>query len=66
MSCLMKIMTLAFEARQNLYLSVPGDTKRLPEYLMQEDRLVKALLDSKQLNRISAGRYEYVVTSPTA
>ena len=56
-------MTLAFHASQHLDLPVANQTKHLRSYLQQEDRVIKALLDARQLDRIAPGRYRYTVTT---
>ena len=56
-------MGLAFRASQHLDLPVANQTERLRTYLRHEDRVIKALLDSRQLSRIGPGRYRYTVTT---
>ena len=56
-------MPLAFCASQRLDLSVSRQAARLPEYLAEEERVLGALLDSRQLTRLGPGRYRYMVTS---
>ena len=56
-------MTLAFRASQHLDLPVASQNKHLRSYLRQEDRVIKALLDEQQLERIGPGRYRYTVTT---
>lgn len=56
-------MPLAFQAGQRLNLPVPSQAERLPDYLRQEERLLAALLDERQLERIEEGRYRYLVTT---
>ena len=56
-------MTLAFRASQHLDLPVANQTEHLRSYLRQEDRVIKALLDARQLERIGPGRYRYTVTT---
>ena len=56
-------MTLAFRASQHLDLPVANQTQPLRSYLQQEDRVIKALLDARQLDRIGPGRYRYTVTT---
>ena len=56
-------MTLAFRASQHLDLPVANQTGHLRSYLQQEDRVIKALLDAHQLDRIGPGRYRYTVTT---
>ena len=58
-----KSMPLAFEASQKLDLPVKTGAERLPTYLREEERVLGALLDAKQLTRLQPGRYRYVVTS---
>ena len=55
-------MTLAFSARQTLSLSTPGDAERLSAYLADEERVIGALLDLQQLERLAPGHYRYTVT----
>lgn len=57
------LMPLAFSASQHLALNVQQNADRLPAYLHEDDRLVAALLDSRQLTPLGPGRYRYVVTS---
>ena len=57
------LMPLAFSASQHLALHVQQNADRLPAYLHEDDRLVAALLDSRQLTPLEPGRYRYVVTS---
>ncbi len=56
-------MTLAFRASQHLDLPVANQSEHLRSYLRQEDRVIKALLDERQLERIGPGRYRYTVTT---
>ena len=56
-------MSLAFEASQKLDLPVQCHAERLPDYLQQEERVLGALLDSRQLTKIKPGHYRYLVTS---
>ena len=58
-----KTMPLAFEASQKLDLPVRTGAERLSTYLLEEERVLGALLDAKQLTRLQSGRYRYVVTS---
>ena len=55
-------MPLAFSASQQLQLSVDRAAARLPAYLADEDRVVQALLDPSQLERIAPSHYRYTVT----
>ena len=41
------IMTLAFKARQKIDLVVQDNAEQLPDYLLQQERVVGAMLDSK-------------------
>ena len=56
-------MPLAFSASQKLDLPVQTQIDRLPAYLQEEERVVKALLDPSQLERLEPGRYRYTVTT---
>ena len=56
-------MLLAFSASQTLNLAVESQMDRLPAYLNQEERVVKALLDADQLERLGPGQYRYTVTT---
>ena len=56
-------MSLAFCASQRLDLPVSRQAARLPDYLAEEERVLGALLDSRQLTRLGPGRYRYMVTS---
>ena len=56
-------MPLAFQASQKLDLPVKQHAERLPAYLQHEQRVLEALLDARQLTRLSPGRYRYLVTS---
>jgi len=56
-------MLLAFEAKQKLKLSVTRNKKYLPNYLLEEERVVGAMLDSKKLVPEGRGKYKYNVTS---
>lgn len=55
-------MPLAFSASQQLQLSVNHDPEHLAGYLADEDRVVKALLDARQLEQLAPGHYRYSVT----
>ena len=55
-------MPLAFSASQELQLNVAGHAQQLPAYLAEEERVVMALLDPKQLERLGPGRWRYTVT----
>jgi len=56
-------MLLAFEAKQKLKLSVTRNKKYLSNYLLEEERVVGAMLDSKKLLPEGNGKYKYTVTS---
>ena len=55
-------MPLAFSASQQLQLPVQERPDRLASYLGEEERVVKALLDARQLTTLGPGRYRYAVT----
>ncbi len=56
-------MLLSFDAKQKLKLSVTTNKERLSTYLLQEERVVGAMLDSKKLIPEGQGKYKYYVTS---
>ena len=56
-------MMLAFDAKQKLKLSVTRNKKYLSKYLLEEERVVGAMLDPNKLVPEGAGRYKYTVTS---
>ena len=56
-------MLLSFDAKQKLKLSVTRNKEYLSKYLLEEERVVGAMLDSKKLIPEGAGRYKYTVTS---
>ena len=56
-------MLLNFDARQKLKLSVTTNKDRLSTYLLQEERVVGAMLDSNKLIPEGKGKYKYNVTS---
>ncbi len=56
-------MLLSFDARQQLKLSIKSNKKYLSKYLLEEERVVGAMLDSKKLVSEGEGRYKYTVTS---
>ena len=56
-------MPLAFSASQRLDLPVDRDREHLAEYLQQEERVIAALLDERQLTKLNPGTYRYTVTS---
>jgi hypothetical protein len=55
-------MSLAFSASQQLQLDINDQADRLVRYLEDEERVVKALLDPKQLQNVGPGQYRYEVT----
>ena len=56
-------MLLSFDARQKLKLSVTTNKEYLSDYLLQEERVVGAMLDSNKLIPEGEGKYKYNVTS---
>ena len=56
-------MLLSFDAKQKLKLSVTRNKEYLSKYLLEEERVVGAMLDSKKLVPEGPGRYKYTVTS---
>jgi len=56
-------MLLTFDAKQKLKLSVTRNKEYLSKYLLEEERVVGAMLDSKKLLPEGEGRYKYTVTS---
>tara|TARA_Y100001968_G_scaffold183491_1_gene168069 strand:- start:7801 stop:8316 length:516 start_codon:yes stop_codon:yes gene_type:complete len=56
-------MRLAFDARQKLKLSVNSNNELLSDYLLQEERVVGAMLDPTKLVKQGPGKYRYSVTS---
>ena len=56
-------MQLSFDAKQKLKLSVTRNKKYLSQYLLEEERVVGAMLDSKKLQPEGEGRFKYTVTS---
>ncbi len=56
-------MSLAFNARQKLDLPVKSDSQRLPDYLLQQERVVGAMLDSNKLTALGPNSFRYEVTS---
>ena len=56
-------MLLSFDAKQKLKLSVTINKEYLSKYLMEEERVVGAMLDSKKLEPEGEGKYKYTVTS---
>ena len=56
-------MLLSFDAKQKLKLSVPRNKEYLSKYLLEDERVVGAMLDSRKLESEGTGRYKYTVTS---
>ncbi len=56
-------MLLTFNAKQKLKLSVTRNKEYLSTYLLEEERVVGAMLDSNKLVSEGEGRYKYTVTS---
>ena len=56
-------MLLSFDAKQKLKLSVSRNKEFLSDYLLEEERVVGAMLDSKKLIPEGKGKYKYTVTS---
>ena len=56
-------MLLSFNAKQKLSLSITRNKEYLSKYLLEEERVVGAMLDSKKLVLEGEGRYKYTVTS---
>ena len=56
-------MLLAFDAKQKLKLSVTKNKEYLSDYLLEEERVVGAMLDSRKLVLEGEGKYKYTVTS---
>ena len=56
-------MLLAFNAKQKLKLSVTRNKEYLSNYLLEEERVVGAMLDSRKLVPEGEGKYKYTVTS---
>ena len=56
-------MLLAFDAKQKLRLSVTRNKKYLSKYLLEEERVVGAMLDPNKLVPEGDGKYKYTVTS---
>ena len=56
-------MSLAFKARQKIDLVVQDNAEQLPDYLLQQERVVGAMLDPKKLTPLGSGGFRYEVTS---
>ena len=57
------VMPLAFSASQRLDLPVDRNRRHLAAYLQQEERVIGALLDERQLSKLLPGTYRYTVTT---
>ncbi len=57
------MMPLAFKARQKIDLVVQHNTEQLSDYLLQQERVVGAMLDSNKLTPLGPGSFKYEVTS---
>ena len=57
------MMSLAFTARQKIDLVVQDNEEQLPDYLLQQERVVGAMLDPKKLTRLGPCSFKYEVTS---
>ena len=56
-------MSLAFTARQKIDLVVQDNQEQLSDYLLQQERVVGAMLDPKKLTPLGPGSFKYEVTS---
>ena len=56
-------MLCAIDANQKLKLSVTRNKEYLSNYLLEEERVVGAMLDSRKLVPEGEGKYKYTVTS---
>jgi len=56
-------MLLSFDAKQKLKLSVTRNKEYLSKYLLEEERVVGAMLDSRKLVPEGESKYKYTVTS---
>ena len=56
-------MLLSFDAKQKLKLSVTRNKEYLSKYLLEEERVVGAMLDPNKLEPEGEGKYKYTVTS---
>ena len=56
-------MLLSFDAKQKLKLSVTRNKEYLSKYLLEEERVVGAMLDPKKLVSQGRSKYKYTVTS---
>ena len=56
-------MPLAFRASQHLDLPVRHNIERLQGYLLEQERVVGAMLDPQKLTLLAPGSFRYTVTS---
>ena len=56
-------MPLAFTARQKIDLVVQENKEQLSDYLLQQERVVGAMLDPNKLTLLGPGSFKYEVTS---
>ena len=56
-------MLLFFDAKHKLKLSVTRNKEYLSKYLLEEERVVGAMLDPNKLEPEGDGKYKYTVTS---
>ena len=56
-------MSLAFNARQEIDLPVKDNIQSLSDYLLQQERVVGAMLDPQKLVPLGDGNFRYTVTS---
>ena len=61
--CKFLIMSLSFKAQQKIDLVVQENQDQLPDYLLQQERVVGAMLDPKKLTLLGPGSFKYEVTS---
>ncbi len=57
------IMSLGFRASQKLDLPVSRNSERLPDYLLEQERVVGAMLDPRKLTSLGPGSFRYTVTT---
>ena len=56
-------MSLAFRASQQLDLPVSSNVELLTDYLLEQERVVGAMLDPQKLTLLAPGSFRYTVTS---
>ena len=56
-------MSLSFNSRQKIDLPVKQNIQRLPDYLLEQERVVGAMLDPEKLVALGEGKFRYTVTS---